>query len=100
MDALPGLVVLDDPARREGRDVDAVDLPGEVEARLELQAALELRGRALGAERDLEPARDERELRARLVADELLEVAPERLLELGRLEVGQLEPHPAAERLV
>src|ERR671935_739703 len=42
VDALARLVVLHDPARRERRHVDAVDLPGQVQAGLELETALEL----------------------------------------------------------
>ena len=61
---LAGLVVPDDPARGERIEVDAVDLPGEQE-RVEVEAALELGRRALRAERDLEPARDERQLATR-----------------------------------
>ena len=45
---------------------------------LEVEAALELGRRALRAERDLEPARDERQLGLGLGADERLQVAPER----------------------
>src|SRR5207244_9379087 len=52
---LPRLVVLDNPARAERVDVDPVDLPGEREA-VDLEARLELRRRALRAERDLEAA--------------------------------------------
>jgi len=52
---LAGLVVLDDPAGAERVDVDAVDLPGERDPGAEIEAALELRGRPLAAEEDLEP---------------------------------------------
>ena len=67
----------------------------------EIEAALQLGRRALGAERDLEPARDEPQLRLGLGANERLEVAPEPLVELAALEVGQLEPRlrPAGDRL-
>src|SRR5207253_7863623 len=61
--ALARLVVLDDPARAERVDVDAVDLPGEGQARTELEPALQLGRRPLAAERDLEAARHERQLR-------------------------------------
>ena len=57
---LSRLVVLDDPARAERVGVDPVDLPGEREA-VDLEPALELGRRAFGAERDLEPPRDEGE---------------------------------------
>ena len=73
---LAGLVVPHDPARAERVEVDPVDLPREREA-AQVEAALQLRRRALGPERDLEAARDERGLRFRLVAHEALEVAPE-----------------------
>ena len=59
------LVVLDDPARAARVDVDPVDLPGERDAVAQVEAALQLRRRALRAEPDLEPARHERRLRAR-----------------------------------
>ena len=42
-----------------------------------VEAALKLGRRALGAERDLEAARDERRLGRGLVADEAFEVPPE-----------------------
>jgi hypothetical protein len=53
------------PRRTHRVAVDAVDLAADDDARLELERP----------ERDLEVARDERRLRRRLVADELLEVA-------------------------
>src|SRR5262249_44696813 len=52
--ALAGLVVLDDPARAERVDVDPVDLPGKAHSLAEVEPALQLGGRALHAERDLE----------------------------------------------
>ena len=55
--------------------------------------------RALAAERHLEALRDERELRRSLRAHERLEVAPERLVELLALQLGQLHAH-AVHRLV
>ena len=55
--------------------------------------ALELGRRAVGAEADLEPPRQERERRLRLGADEALEVAAEALAQLGRLDLAELEPH-------
>ena len=64
------------------------------------EAALQLGRRAVGAERDLEPPRHEPSGDARLVADEALEVAPEALVELGLLEIAELEPHAAAQRVV
>jgi hypothetical protein len=82
-----GLVVLHNPARAERVDVDAVDLAAQVEAAPEVEAALQLGRGAVGAERDLEAPRHQRERRLRLVADEALEVTPERLLELGRLQI-------------
>ena len=57
---LPRLVVLDDRPRAERVDVDAVDLPRQRKA-VDLQPALELGRRAVGAERDLELARHEAE---------------------------------------
>src|SRR5581483_798547 len=92
----PRLVVLHDPARAVGIDVDPVDLAAELDPVGELEPTLQLGRRAIGAEAHLEPARNERERRVRLVADEGLEVAPERSLQLGRLELGELEPHAAA----
>ena len=85
------LVVLDDAAGAEGIEIDAVDLSGEREA-AEVEAALKLGSRAVGAEGDLEAPRNERQLRLCLAAGELLEVAPQALLELVSLHLGQLEP--------
>src|SRR2546423_185934 len=65
--------------------------PGGVE-RLEIEPARELWCGAFGAEGDLEAAGDERQVRLRLGADDRLEVAPEPLLELAPLQVGELEP--------
>ncbi len=48
--ALARLVVLHDPARAERVDVDPVDLPREPQAVAEVEPALQLRRRALGAE--------------------------------------------------
>src|SRR5205823_13649334 len=87
---LARLVVLDDPARAERIDVDPVDLPREEEA-AEVEAALQLRRRAFRAERDLEPARNQPCLGLDLRTDELLEIAPEPLLELVTLQVGEVE---------
>ena len=98
MRGLARLVVLDDPARAERVDVDPVDLPGEREA-VDLEPALELGRRAVGAERDLELARDEAERRLGLLAHEVLQVAPEALLELAPLEVAELDPDAALDRL-
>src|SRR5581483_1875893 len=98
--ALPRLVVLHDPAGAERVDVDAVDLPREEDAVAELEPALELRRRAVAPEADLEAAGLEHELRARLLAHEPLEVAPERLAQLRRRDLAELEPHARAERVV
>ena len=84
------------PARREGVDVDPVDLPGDGE-RAEIEAAA---GRALGAERDLEVLRHERQLRLGLGLQELDQVAPEPERELAPLEVGKVDADAARERLV
>src|ERR687891_490533 len=86
---LPRLVVLDDPARAERVDIDPVDLPGEREA-AEVEPALELGRGALGAEGDLEAARDERRLRLGLGADEALEVAAEPAVQLAPVELREL----------
>ena len=96
---LPRLVVLDDPARAEGIEVDAVDLPGQREA-VDLEAALEL-GAPTGRSRRrlLEPARDEREGRLGFLAHEVLEIAPEPLFELSPLQVAELDPNAAVDRL-
>src|SRR5919109_1464227 len=91
---LSRLVVLDDPAGAERIHVDPVDLSGQREA-VEIEAALELGRRPLRAERDLEFARDERRLRCRLGADEVLEVALESAHELAALEIGELLSDPA-----
>ena len=93
MRGLPRLVVLDDPARAERVEVDPVDLAGEREG-VEIEPSLQLRRRPLRPERNLEPARDELELRGRFVAHEGFEIAEQALLELAPLEVGQLHPDP------
>ena len=90
---LTRLVVLDDPARAERVEVDAVDLPGQREG-VEIEPSLQLLRRPLRPERHLEPARDELELRGRFVAHEGFEIAEQALLELAPLEVGQLHPDP------
>src|SRR2546423_756457 len=59
---LAGLVVDDEAAGAERVAVDAVDLPGDGEA-AQVEPALQLRCRALGAERDLEAVRQERRRR-------------------------------------
>ena len=81
---LPRLVVLDDPARAERVEVDPVDLAGEREG-VEIEPSLQLRRRPLRPERNLEPARDELEVRGRLVAHEGFEIAEQALLELAPL---------------
>src|SRR5947208_12448978 len=91
MRGLARLVVLDDPAGAEGVEIDPVDLSRERE-RAEIETALELLGRALRAERNLEPPRHQLQLRGGLVAEESLEVAEQPLLELPPLQVGQLHP--------
>ena len=86
------------PPCAEGVGVDPVDLPGDGEA-AELEAALELdRGRAR-PEPDLEAARHEREAELELLLHEVLEVARKVLLELEPLEVGDVEPDAAGDRL-
>ena len=90
------LVVDHDPARAERVAVDAVDLPRDGEA-AEVEAALQLGGGALGAERDLEPVRDERRRRLGLRAHELLEVAGEALLQLAPLELREVGPDVSLE---
>ena len=65
-----------------------------------MQAALQLGRRAVGAEPDLEAARQELDRRLGLVLEEALQVAPEALVELRLLEVGQLEADTAAHRVV
>src|SRR5687768_9673098 len=92
MRVLARLVVLDDPSRAEGVDVDAVDLSGECQPFGELEPALQLRRRALRAEQHLKAARDERRFRRRVFADERLEVSPETVLELALLQLGELHP--------
>src|SRR5207247_2645297 len=57
------------------------------------------RRRAVAPEGDLEPPRHERELGLTLVLDERLEIAPERLIELTELHLGQIHPD-ARDRLV
>src|SRR5881227_2170819 len=91
MRGLARLVVLDDPAGAEGVEIDPVDLSRERE-RAEIETALELLGRALRAERNLEPPRHQLQLRGGLVAEESLEVAEQPLLKLSPLQVGQLHP--------
>ena len=71
---------------------DSVD-PAEVDS------ALQLLRRALRAERDLEPPGHERQRLLRFGADERLEVAPQRLVELAALHVGHVHAH-ARERIV
>ena len=66
----------------------------------ERQPPLQLGRRALRAEADLEPARHELQRRACLVAREALEVAPQPFLELRLLQLGQVEPDPASQRIV
>ncbi len=95
--ARAGLVVLDDPARAHRVLVDPVDLPGDGEA-AQVEAALQLDGRALRPERHLEAARDERRADLDLLADEPLEVAAERSFELQPVELGEVEPHLALDR--
>src|SRR5919108_2959626 len=97
MCGLARLVVLDDPARAERVEIDPVDLAREREA-VDLQAALELGGGTLRAERDLEAARDQSEGRVGLLSDEVLEVAPEALLELPPLQLAELDPDAALDR--
>ena len=60
----------------------------------QVEAALKLRRRALGAERDLEAPRHERALVLGLGSNERLEVAPELPHELAPLELGEFLPHP------
>jgi hypothetical protein len=81
-------------------DVDPVDLAAEEEVVAEVEPTLQLGRRAVGAEADLEAAREQLQRRLRLVADEALEIAPQALLQLGRLQLGQLEPHATAQRVV
>src|SRR4029453_3429821 len=50
-------------------------------------------GRTLAAERHLEPLRDEPNLRRGLRARERFEIAPQRLIELLPLQLGQLHAH-------
>ena len=88
--ALAALVVLDDAARGERVEVDAVDLPAHGEA-AEVEPRLEPGCGALAAERDLEPPRHERHLGPCLPAYELAEVAEQALLELEPLDVGELD---------
>ena len=71
----PGLVVHHDPACAQRVDVDAVDLPADGDAVTEV----------VRAERDLELARHESRRAARLVPDELLEVAAQAVQELAPL---------------
>src|SRR5581483_8820870 len=100
MRGLARLVVPDDSARRARVEIDPVDLSGQVEG-LEVEPSLQLRRGSLRPERDLEAPRDERQRRLRLRPDDGLEVAPQPLLELAALEVGQLEPglRPARDRI-
>ena len=98
MRALPRLVVLDDPPGAERVDVDPVDLPREEDVVGELEAALELRSRALRSEGDFEPTRDESHLRRGLVAEESFEIRAQGVPELGRLQLGEIEPYSGLER--
>ena len=106
MRCLPGLVVLDDPARAERVDVDAVDLSRECDARSDREPTLKLGRRALRSEPDLEASRNERRLGGRVLAHERLEVAPQSVLQLAPLQRCQLHPNarhrvleaPAQER--
>src|SRR5512133_1108352 len=94
MSGLARLVVLNDPACTERVEIDAVDLSGEREG-AEIESSLELLRRALRAERNLEAARDQLQLRGGLVPQERLQVAQQALLELTPLQVGQLHPNPS-----
>ena len=49
---------------------------------------------------DLEAPRGECQLGVRLVVQEALEIAPEPLAQLGRLDIAELEPHSRAEGVV
>src|SRR5439155_25599257 len=93
------LVVLDDPARAEGVDVDSIDLSRQGDALCQFEPALQLRGRALRAEQHLEPARDERGFGGCILPHEGLEVAPETVQELALLKPGELHPD-TLDRLV
>ncbi len=99
MGALARLVVLDDSARAERVDVDPVDLAGEGQTRRQLEPALQLGRCAFATERDLEPPRYERRRGPALLLDERPEVAPQRLVELPLLHLGQIHAH-ARERVV
>src|SRR5439155_9336887 len=88
---LARLVVLDDPAGAKGIEIDPVDLAREREG-AEIETALELLWRALGAEGNLEPPRHELQLGGGFVSHERLEIAQQALLELAPLQVGQLHP--------
>ena len=96
---LAGLVVLHDPARAVRVDVDPVDLPGESQPLGELEAALQLGCGALRAEEHLEAARNERRLRSGVLADECFEIAPQPVLELTLLQLGELHAD-AVDRLL
>src|SRR5919109_3558162 len=79
------LVVLDDPPSAEGVEVDPVDLPRDREV-TEIEARLQLRRRAVGAERHFEAPRHERQAELDLVADEAPEVPRQPLVELVTLQ--------------
>src|SRR5207248_1107574 len=96
--ALARLVVLDDPARAERVDVDAVDLAAQEETLPQLEAALQLGRGAVAAEADLEAPRQQAELGTRLLAREPLEVAPEALA-LGRAERRTLAERREHDRI-
>ena len=66
----------------------------------ELEPALELRRRPLGAECDLEAARFERDLRHGLVTNEGFEVHEQRLAKLGLLEWREIEANSRLDRVV
>jgi len=93
MGVLARLVVLDDAARAERIDVDSVDLPRERHARSQLEPALQLGRRPLGAEQHFEAAREKRHVRSCLFADEGFEVAPQAVPKLARLQLRELEAH-------
>ena len=92
------LVVLHDPARGERVDVDPVDLPRDREA-AEVDAALELRRGPLAAEGHLEAPRDERQPARGVLPDEVLEVPGKRALELEQVDLGEVDPDLARDRL-
>ena len=96
---LAGLVVLHDPARAERILVDAVDLSGQRQPVAEIEPSLQLGRRTLAAEEHLETPRHERELRLALRADDGLEVAPQRRVELPRLHLRHVHAY-ALQRLL